>query len=90
MDPTQPTPFLQIDISIPSDFNREDSLAVQDVWRKMQKLATERELTADECALMIEVTRILRRTHTGPAKAKTSKAGKKKPDLAAISQSLLD
>lgn len=44
------------------------------------------ELTPEECRFMITLTRILRRTNTGPAKAKTktAKASKKATTQAAV------
>lgn len=57
----------QPDIAIPSD-----PLAQSARWKEIQILAMERPLTQLETQEMVQLTRALRRTNTGPAKAKTS------------------
>lgn len=66
-----PTP----DIAIPSD-----PLALSERWREIQVIATSRPLTSTETQEMVAITRALRKTNTGPAKAKVSKA-KVKPTI---------
>jgi hypothetical protein len=68
---------------INQDFNREDMLAATEVWKQLQKAAAESGLTPDECSLMVEVTRILRRTNTGPSQAK-KRASPKKVDTKSL------
>jgi len=71
--------------------NFDDPLAVQQRWNELLHIAKERELTAEETAEAVQCTRVLRRTHTGPAKAKTSTArATKSAKLDTLKNSLLD
>jgi hypothetical protein len=67
-----PAPELPGSPTIPSD-----PLAQTELWRELQLKGAQGTLTPEEIAQMVAVTRALRRTNTGPAKAKTSKAGTK-------------
>lgn len=70
----QPLVPVAPDISIPSD-----PLAQSARWKEIQVIAMERPLSQLETQEMVQLTRALRRTNTGPAKAKTSKAKAGKP-----------
>lgn len=74
---TLPNSPLQIDPSVNYPINMEDPLALSTLWKELQALATKRPLEPDELALMVDVTRRLRRTNTGPAKPKSSSRTKK-------------
>lgn len=43
-------------------------------WREIQKIASTRPLTQEETVEAVQITRALRRTNTGPARPKTSRA----------------
>lgn len=64
------------DISIPTD-----PVELSNRWREMQIIATERPLNSLEVQEMVAITRALRKTNTGPAKAKTPKAKTVKPSI---------
>lgn len=64
------------DIAIPTD-----PLALSEAFKELQILANSRQLTAEEIQRGVAITRALRRTNTGPAKAKTSKAKAAKPSV---------
>lgn len=68
---------LNLDPVFNPSFNRDDPMAAQAELRKGQELAMQRDFSADELSFMVEVTRILRKTNTGPAKPRTSKAAAK-------------
>lgn len=72
----------------PLDFN-DPSLSTLDVnarWQHYSKIALERDLTTDEVKEAIQCTRLLRRTNTGPAKAKSPR----KPKATLAVTNLLD
>lgn len=70
----QPLVPVAPDIKIP-----DDPLAQSARWKEIQVIAMERPLTQLETQEMVALTRALRRTNTGPAKAKTSKSKASKP-----------
>jgi hypothetical protein len=78
----QPVPPPAEDVKIPAD-----PLAQSARWKEIQVLAMERPLSSREVQEMVQLTRALRRTNTGPAKAKTSKA--KAPKKAASLDDIL-
>lgn len=59
----------------------DDPLAQTELWKTLQLKGAQGTLTPAEIAQMVAVTRALRRTNTGPAKAKTSKAKATKPSI---------
>lgn len=63
---------LKVRPSINPNINMEDPLALQVLWKELQAAASKEPLEADEVALMVDVTRRLRRTNTGPAKPRSS------------------
>lgn len=72
-----PSGELKIDPSINWKINMDDPIALQQLWKDLQALASRRPFEADETALMVDVTRRLRRTNTGPAKPRTTSRVKK-------------
>lgn len=68
-----------------------DFVAVQQRWSELQEIFLKEQYTEAEypelCAEAVELTRILRRTNTGPSKAKTSRS---KRTSTAASINLLD
>lgn len=64
------------DVNIPTD-----PMQLAEEFRKLTTLANERPLTSEEIQRGVQITRALRRTNTGPAKAKTSKAKAGKPSV---------
>jgi hypothetical protein len=66
----------------PLDLQKWFNLGVEKNLQNTANPETAPELTADECRLMIQITRILRRTNTGPAKPK----GAKKASKSAVTQ----
>ncbi len=81
---TLPSRPLNIDPSVNHQINMEDPIALSNLWKEMQALATKRPLEPDELALMVDITRRLRRTNTGPAKPKGSRTKKPSVDIAAL------
>lgn len=72
-----------------------DMLAVQSRWRDLQAVFNGNSYSEEEyptlCAEAVELTRILRKTNTGPAKAKApGKRATKKADSQARMRALLD
>lgn len=68
-----------------------DMLAVQTRWTQLLALAKERDLTPAETSEAITCNRILRRTNTGPARAKApGKRAQKEAKTAAITKALLE
>jgi hypothetical protein len=67
--------------SIPSipPIDESDPMALSAKWKAYQTIAAQRSLTPIEVQEMVQITRALRRTNTGPAKAKTAKAKTSKP-----------
>lgn len=74
IDPTAAAP-------IPPSPPSQDPLQLTARWRELQVIAQQRSLTSDEIREMVEVTRTLRRTNTGPAKAKTTAKAKAKANI---------
>jgi hypothetical protein len=74
---TLPARDLKIDPSVNWKINMDDPIALQQLWKDLQALATKRPFEPDEVALMVDVTRRLRRTNTGPAKPRTTSRAKK-------------
>lgn len=72
----------------PLDLQKWFNLGVEKNLLNTANPETHPELTADECRLMIQITRILRRTNTGPAKAKS--AGKGRVSKAAVTQDTIN
>jgi hypothetical protein len=79
---------MPVDLSLSSDqLAALDPLTLQAMFSELheKQLAANRGegdgLTAEESRFAISITRILRRTNTGPAKAKTTRA--KKPKITA-------
>ena len=65
----------------PADKAEPDYAQALARFQHFQKKAQESELSADEIRECIDVTRILRRTNTGPGKAKTGRGKKATPSL---------
>ncbi len=61
--------------------DQTDQLAVHERWKFYVQTASERDLTPEETAEAIICTRILRRTNTGPAKAKEPRSKVERPKV---------
>lgn len=81
----QPLVPVAPDIKIP-----EDPLAQSARWKEIQVLAMERPLSQLETQEMVQLTRALRRTNTGPAKAKTASRAKASKPVASLDDILGD
>ena len=60
-----------------AELDLTNQLEVQNRWNQLLKACETRNLTPEETSLAVTCTQILRRTNTGPAKAKTSKRAPK-------------
>jgi hypothetical protein len=60
-----------------AELDLDNQLDVQNRWNQFLKASETKPLTPEETSLAVTCTQILRRTNTGPAKAKTSKRAPK-------------